>query len=184
MQAHLELVPAGATCKGMFPADVLAKVEAANPDVDLFELAGVPRMPLRLFGDVPFDRYLKMIHAGAKVVHPDLPRGEGLRRVGQSAYDAFVTSQVGRVLLGAAGRNFGRVARLGARAYDVSISFGRVSWIVTGECAGYYRFDGLPGFLETYQVGIIEGAMVATGTEGEVRIRTHGLDRGEIYVRW
>jgi len=184
LDAHLAVVPSRGTCKGMFALDVVRKVETLRASADIFATAGVPRRAIRMFADVPYGQFLRLIHAGAGILYPDVPRGEALRRVGQAGYDAFVDSQIGRVLLGAAGRNFGRVARLGSRAYQVSTNLGSVTWTDISDNSGYYRFEGLPGFIETYQVGIVEGAMMATGTEGEVTVRIESLHTGEIHISW
>jgi hypothetical protein len=64
------------------------------------------------------------------------------------------------------------------------VSFGQVRFEEFDEGHGAYHFTGLPAFLETYQVGVIEGAMQACGVSGEVLARLDTLGDGTLEFFW
>ena len=45
-----------------------------------------------------------------------------------------------------------------------------------------FHVHGLPGFLETYQVGVLEGVLHHCGERGRVRIALEALDRGTLAI--
>jgi uncharacterized protein (TIGR02265 family) len=100
------------------------------------------------------------------------------------AFRRFENSQVGKVLFGVLGTDTRRIMELGARGYKVSLNFGRVEVNGVGTNHLRYHFRNLPAYLETYQVGVVEGAMKASGVEGRVRVKLANLGNGSFDIRW
>lgn len=184
VEAHLAALPNGATAKGLFLKDPVRRVEKVHPEADVFREAGVPQRRLLPFFDYPYDELIRLLDAAAKILWPDVPRGEALRRLGRGAYEALLSAQVGRVLFGALGSDFARVAAIGARGWKVSVSFGEVRYEELGPRHGAYRFREFPALLETYQVGVVEGAMSVCGVQGEVWTKLEGLGDGVLEFWW
>jgi uncharacterized protein (TIGR02265 family) len=184
LDAHLGLLSAEHKCKGLYHKDVIERVARAAPDVDLFALAGVEPRKYRAFFDYPYAQLLRLNHAGVKVLWPEHPRAEGLRRLGWHAYDALTETQIGRVIFGVLGRDFGRIVSVGAKGWAVSLNFSTVEFVRLGDGRAAYFFEGLPGFISSFQVGVVEGAMKATGVDGSIRVNIPQLDRGVVEFRW
>ncbi|MBZ0231207.1 MAG: DUF2378 family protein [Deltaproteobacteria bacterium] len=184
IDAHVAALPAGATAKGLFLRDPLQRVATAAPGTDLFQLAKVPKRRILPFFDYPYDELMRLLHAAAGVLWPKLPRGEGLRRLGHGAYEALIGHQVGRVIFMVVGNDFSRVAQVGRRGWQVSVSFGKVDYQELGPGHGAYFFKDFPAFLETYQVGVLEGAMRVFRVNGAVSVKLDGLGDGVIEMKW
>ena len=184
LDEHLALLPDGATCKGLFFADVIDKSKEAGKEGLLFERAGVSPTRFRLFHDYPYADYLRLVHAGAQLLQSTATVGEGLRRIGRSQYEALARTHIGRVLFGVLGRDFARIAKAGSKAYALSIGFGQVSYERLADKRGRYVFRDAPVFVETLQVGVVEGGLEATGTRGEVQVEMHSLGHGVIEFTW
>ncbi len=184
VDAHVATLPFDAKCRGMFLLDPIERARAARPNVDIFELAGIKKRRVIAFFDYPYEDLMRVLVASATTLWPRESVGEGLRRLGRFAYDTLLGARVGKVLFAALGNDFARVAAMGARGWEVSVNFGKVEYIEVGEKHVAYRFTGFPAFLETYQVGIIEGAMLATGVQGEVLIKLESLGNGVLELFW
>lgn len=184
LDAHLDALPPGASAKGLFLRDPVKRAERARPDVDVFERADVPRRRILPFFDYPYGELLRLLDTSAELCWPELSRGEAMRRLGHGAYQALLGQQIGRVLFGALGNDFTRVAAIGARGWQVSVSFGEVRYEELGPGHGAYHFRDFPALLETYQAGVVEGAMKVCGVEGEVWSRLEGLGDGTLELWW
>ncbi len=181
---HIRALPPGATAKGLFFRDPLRRVQERQPGLDIFAKAGVPTRRVLPFFDYPYDELMRLLVAAAGVLHPSVPLGEGLRRLGRGAYEALIQAQVGKVLFAALGNDFSRVAAVGARGWKVSVSFGQVRFEALGDGHAAYHFSSFPAFLGTYQVGVVEGAMRICGVQGEVWTRLDGLGKGTLELFW
>lgn len=182
IEEHIARLPAGATCKGLFFNDPIERLRRAAPNHPaLASSAGARHVP---FFDYPYADFMRLLAATATVVYPAEPLGEGLRRLGRAGYVALLESHVGKVIFGVFGRSFVDVARMGARGWRVSLSFGRVEIEEPGERRLRYHFHDMPAMLETYQVGVVEGAMAVCGVEGEVTIQLRDLGNASLEVRW
>jgi uncharacterized protein (TIGR02265 family) len=182
---QIALLPPKATVKGLFLADAISRVRAVAPNHWLItsstEIGGRRYVP---FFDYPYRDYMRLLESAAEALYPKHPRGEGLRRLGRGAYDALLGSQVGRVLFGVLGADFDGVVRVGAKAYQISLSFGRFELEPMGERHMRFHFREFPALLETYQVGVFEGAMRACEVDGEVLVYLRDLANGTFDLRW
>ncbi|MCB9594342.1 MAG: DUF2378 family protein [Sandaracinaceae bacterium] len=183
LEEHIAALPAGGTVKGMFVRDALAAASVA-PSVDLFERAGLePRRVLPFF-DYPYADHMRLLAAACEVCWPREPLGEGLRRLGHRGYETLIGHSIGRVIFAAFGSDFGRVVSVGAKGWKVGVSFGTVEYESLGEGHGAYHMRDLPCFIETYQAGVVEGAMRTCGVDGEVWARVDSLSHGVLEFWW
>jgi uncharacterized protein (TIGR02265 family) len=184
LEGHVAALPEGATVKGMFLRDLIALAEEKAPGADVFALAGVPKKRILPFFDYPYEWLLRLLVATSKIAFPDVPTGEGVRRLGHRAYEALVSEQLGRVLFAVLGNDFARVVGAGVKGWRLSVSFGKVDLESLGEGHALYRFRDFPAFLETYQVGVIEGAMHVAGVRGEVWCKLESMSDGVLELFW
>jgi uncharacterized protein (TIGR02265 family) len=184
LEEHVAALPNGATATGIFLRDPVQRVRDARPDLDLFVRARVPRRRILPFFDYPYAELMRLLVTAADVLWPTLPTGEGVRRLGRGAYEALISAQIGKVLFAAFGSDFARVVSAGARGYQVSVNFGRVEHVSIADGHAAFRYTHFPAFLETYQVGVVEGAMRVCGVEGEVLARIDDLETGTLEIFW
>jgi uncharacterized protein (TIGR02265 family) len=182
LRAHLALLPPSAATKGMFVADLLG---AASRHLTAFEvraLAGVPDRRIFPFSNYPMAEYMKIQIVVAGALHRDAPLGEGLRRLGQRAFATLLDSQVGRTLFGLLDRDFERLMALVGRAHDLTLNFGALGVEKSGPGRYLVRARDLPVFLETYQVGVIEGMLDHCGERAQIRVAVERLDSAVLEV--
>jgi uncharacterized protein (TIGR02265 family) len=184
LEEHLRALPAGATCKGLFFHDVLDRLRKSAPNHALLAPGGLGTRRYMHFFDYSYADYMRVLHGTAQALWPLAPVGEGLRRLGRSSFPALASSQVGKVLFGVLGSDVRRILQLGARGYQVSLNFGRVEVEDLGPNHLRYQFRSLPAFLETYQVGVVEGAMQTCGVEGRVLVKLMNFGLASFDVRW
>jgi uncharacterized protein (TIGR02265 family) len=183
LDEHLRRLPADATCKGLYFQDPIERArKIAGIDVAL--AAGLAPRRYVAFREYPYADFLRVLLTTAPIVHPKTPLGEGLRRLGRGAYDAFLGSHVGRVILGAFGTHFEAILLHGRRAYEVSVNFGQVTVEPVGTRHVRYHLANMPAFLETFQVGIVEGAMIACKVRGEVLVKVEDLANAVFDIQW
>jgi uncharacterized protein (TIGR02265 family) len=180
VDGHLRLLPPDATCKGIFFLDLVRLGATAISPPELFQLAGLRERRYVAFRDYSLAENLRLTVAVALAVYPALPAGEGLRRIGRTAFDTVSTSLVGKTLFGVHGRDLEALLFTGPRAYRLFLNCGDVT--VEKTAPGTFRFHArdFPGFLETYQIGVIEGVMRHCAAEGRLRIALEALDRATI----
>ena len=184
LAAHLALLPLGATNRGMFIQDLFRHVEAAAPGTDLAGLAGVPARRYLPFLEYPYADFLRLLHAAAGVTRQRLAMGEGLRRIGHTTYDTLLGSHAGRVLFGVLGVDFEQVMRHGPKGYRLALTFAQVTSTQLGPRHFVLGYEGLPGFLETYQVGVVEGAARHCQVSCAVKVAMTSLASAELDVTW
>jgi uncharacterized protein (TIGR02265 family) len=183
LEEHLRRLPAGASCRGLFFQGTIRHVQRIAPDVDLARAAGLQERRYVSFSNYPYGDFLRLNAAGARIVKPGRT-AEGLRELGVHAYDTLLESQIGKVVLGAFGKSFEYVVMAGARGYAVSLSFGKVEAERVAPQHVRYRFHEMPAFLDTFQRGVVEGAMRACGVTGEVRVTSDDVASAVFDITW
>jgi uncharacterized protein (TIGR02265 family) len=184
LEAHVARVPLAATCKGLFITDLLARVKAVAPDQDLAALANVQPRRYLPFKDYPYVDLMRLIHAAAGLMHPDVPRAEGIRRIGQHAYDALLDSHIGRVIFGVLGRSAESILLHGPKGYKLALNFGHVSAEKVDSGTVDYHFRSMPALLDVYQPGVIEGAMRHCGVRAHLSISVQDFANADVRVEW
>jgi uncharacterized protein (TIGR02265 family) len=170
LDAHLALLPSGASCKGLFFLDAVRLGTKSRSAAELSLLAGVPERRYIAFRDYPMAENLRLLVAAARCAHPSLPLGQALRRVGQAAFDTVLGSHVGRTVFGVLGDDVERLLLRWPKAYELFYGFGEVTVETSGPGLFTMRARRFPVFLETYQIGVLEGALRDCRARGQVRV--------------
>lgn len=172
----LELCPESTSVKGMF-VDAVQKSVRALSATPVFDVRVVP------FKDYPMRRHMELLAQWAKLAHPSETLREGLRRVGRSAYPDLTTSLVGKVIFGVLGRDLAAITKLVAKGYAISGSPQRATLVEHSPNHAQVRLDDVH-FVDSYQVGVFEGAAVACGVESTVLYRPISETSCEMIMRW
>jgi uncharacterized protein (TIGR02265 family) len=184
VEDQIRLLPAGATCKGLFFNDPIQRLKKISPSHPLLAPGEIAARRYVTFFDYSYADFMRLLATSAQAVYPSAPLGEGLRRLGRTGYEALMQSQVGKVVFGVLGRDFESVVRTGVRGWVISVNFGKVELEVIDRRQMRYHFRDFPAFLESYQVGVVEGAMGVCGIEGEVLVHLHDPGNGVFEIRW
>jgi AraC-like DNA-binding protein len=110
--------------------------------------------------------------------------GEALRRLGRTAFDSFYATTVGRRLMSLVARDTQQLLLRGPMAYRFSGNFGKFSTELVGERHVRATVREYPEFLEHYHSGVIEGALLHTGSRAIIRIDVLALDAADFEIRW
>lgn len=176
-------LPRGAACKGMFFLDAIARARRVDSNFDPSRVAGVtPRKYVPVL-DYPHAEWMRVAAAAAAIVRPGRV-GDGLRELGRHTYDTIFESALGRVLFGPLGFDLGQVVAHVNLGYRLGLSFGKVSSERLDESHYRVTFRDMPTFLETYNVGVIEGAILHYRAEPQVLIELKDIGHAVMDVRW
>lgn len=170
LDEHLRRLPSGATVKGMFFLELQRLSEQAGVWPQVLETAGVAERRYSNFRDYPMVDNLRLTAAVAAHVHPTIARGDAIRVLGQTALDVVLGSQIGRALVGVESRDLEQLFLRGPRAYKLLLGVGEVTSEKVSLRVFRFHARNFPAFLETYQVGVLEGVLRHCGKTGQVRI--------------
>jgi uncharacterized protein (TIGR02265 family) len=175
---YLRLIPLGATIKGMFFSRLLDRLGSSRVQF------GRSRPRYVAFKDYPLADQVKLIAEVAVAIYPELGLREGMRRVGHDVYPAFASTLVGRVLFAAVGKDVFSMLQAGTKAYSMSASVGTVEILDSAERSALLLFRDIYNFIDSYQVGILEGAFSVLGLTPIIRMKLDGLTSGLFEVTW
>lgn len=153
--------PEAATVKGMFVSSFLDSLDRGG-----FKRPTEARFVS--FKDYPLRQFMQLMLVAIGTAWPTMSPRAGLRRLGQDAYPTLAASVVGRVLFSVAGLNFGTALQLTEKAYKVSLKPGTARLVNLTESTATLEFRDIWNFADCYQVGVMEGAMVAYRVKGTV----------------
>lgn len=184
LEAQIALLPPRATCKGMFFVDPIERARRRDPGADVLRAAGLAGKRYLPFLDYPHAEWMRVTHAAAAVVSPTGHVGDGLRELGRHAYDVIFANPLGKLLFGPFGFDLERVFAHAGLGYRLGLSFGTVRSERVGP--QHYRvvFRDFPSFLETFNVGVLEGSAAHYGDAATVRVKTEGLAHATMDVVW
>jgi uncharacterized protein (TIGR02265 family) len=180
--AYIRAVPAGAVIKGMYPAAIAA--EAKRRGLKLPH-AGDKYVP---FHDYPLRDHLHLLVEAARAFSPDRSTRSALRKIGRAAVGVFLNSTLGRAALGGLTQpEATRLALIGiTRAYTTSV--GKPSPHVevkeTSDTSCIVKVSDFWIFLDSHQIGILEGVCRACGVRCDVLVASDGLANGELACSW
>lgn len=184
LEAHVALVPAGATVKGMFFSNFFDKARDFASAEEIARRAGVPHRRYVPFFDYPFVDNLRIGLAASQAMYPAHGAGRALRLLGATTYEAVLGTHLGRVIFAVLGLDIEAVLMAGPRAYKLAVSIGEVKAIKAGPRYVRYEYRDFPSFIETQQVGVIEGAMQHYRIEPRLEVEMSDLANGTIHVTW
>jgi uncharacterized protein (TIGR02265 family) len=174
--AQKRLVQPGATVKGMQLAALVAECKRRGAPI-----AGRRYIPFR---DYPGEEIVDLLALAAERAWPDVPRREGLRRLGRVAYPTLRESLVGRVVFGALGRDIKAIWRLVSKGYALSNNSGTATVLELGEDEVVLRLEGMYSWIDAWHVGIIEGGVGIYDLVPDVMIDKTGPTSADFWVRW
>ncbi len=176
--AQIASTPDAGAIKGLYFQDIVDACAGMHRTLHASRSRYLP------FIDYPMREYMELLVAAAALVHPREPLRNGLRRLGRLAYPTLAATLIGRAIFGVAGRDFGVILSLASRAYGVSLKPGSVTLVEREAQRGVLQLRELWNFPDTYQVGVIEGALIAVGLRGEVKVRVLSPCDVDFEVTW
>jgi serine/threonine-protein kinase len=182
LEEHLRRVPSGATVKGMFFLELQRVAGQAGVWPKVLETAGVAERRYYNFRDYPMVDNLRLTAAVATHVHPGVAQGNAIRHLGQTALDVVLGSHIGRAIFGGEGRDLEPLFLRGPRAYKLLLGVGEVTSEKVSSSVFRFHAKNFPAFLETYQIGVIEGVLRHCGRSGQVRIAMDDLANAMLEV--
>ena len=175
LAAQKRLVPPGATVKGMQLQGLLDEQARCGH---------TPAGRYVAFRDYPAEELLERLIETAARCHPSVPVREGLRRVGHSAYGTLARSTIGKVLFAVAGTAPRQFLEMTTRAYSVSGSTGASEVLSMRDREAVVRLTEIYSFVDSWHVGIFEGAFRAIGAPCVVRVRPRSPMSAEFLLHW
>jgi uncharacterized protein (TIGR02265 family) len=182
---RIRLCPASCETRGTYFQFVVDYVEGASGTAPPALFDGMTQRRWVPWSGYPLREFMRLAVNAARIASPDMPLGEGLRRIGWTAYPSFASTMAGRVVLYAFGEHIEAVLGTAPRAYAVSLP----GAIVTSERleARHWRIGmrQIYSFADTYQLGVIEGALLARGLTPMIAVRRHARPSDlDIDLRW
>jgi uncharacterized protein (TIGR02265 family) len=175
--AHLDACPADVGAKGMFFNDGIEHVVAQGKQPP-------STRKYVAFKSYPNRELIQLLADCAQRAYPDVPLREGLRRLGRSAYPTLASSMVGRVVFGVLGKDIVSIFRIAAKGYEIALTAGKARVVEVDAHGARVRFDDIYNFLECYQVGVFEGAILTCDRRGEVKLKLDTPFSGELLATW
>ena len=179
---HVRRVPSGATVKGMFFLELQRVAEKSRVWRQVLLTAGVAERRYYNFRDYPMVDTLRITAAVATHVYPALSQGEGIRRLGQTALDVVLGSQIGRAVFGALERDMDPLFLRGPRAFKLLLGVGEVTSEKVSPRVYRFHARNFPAFLETYQIGVIEGVLRHCSQQARILIALEDLANATVEV--
>lgn len=169
-------IPQDAMTRGMFFADI----------ADALRKRGLPppEKPYNAFGNYAQRDFILFAGTAARTIHPDCTQREALRRLGQSAYPTFKQNILGKVMFGVLGNDVGAIMKLVPKGYAATLTHGRAEYVEGGPGFAHIKLTDIHTFLDSYQVGLFEGTLLACEKRGSVKVRYSSPTSGEFYVEW
>jgi uncharacterized protein (TIGR02265 family) len=181
-EAHLRSIPAGSIIKGMYPAAIVA--EAKKRGLKLPH-AGDKYLP---FLDYPMTDHTHLLVEGARAFFPELPIRQALRKIGRAAVGVFMHSTLGKAMLGGLTQPETTLRALAGMVRAYTTSLGKPTPHVevreVDDTACIVTLSDFWLFIDSHQVGILEGVCRACGVRGDMRVAMEGASRGQIECRW
>ena len=185
VEAYLRACPASATTRGTFFQFVVESVEKEKRKVPDALFEGIASRRWVSWSSYPVADFMRLAINAAGIVHTGLPLGEGLRRIGWMAYPSFAATMAGRVVIYAFGEDLEALMMAVPRAYSVSISNATVTSHRSGASHWRVGMRDVYNFVDTYQLGVIEGAVRARGFTPQLQIRKGARKcDADFDVRW
>jgi len=184
LAAHIAALPANATSKGMFFNALFQRVQSRMSPEQLAKKAGIAHRSYLSFGDYSMRDNMRLTVAAAEVMFPMNPLGHAMRELGAGAFEAFRGSHLGRAVLSLLDVDPSAFFRVAPKVYGSLFNFGRLDYqrVADGHCR--LIASRLPIFIETFQVGAIEGALRYTRCVGHVELALDSISDAMIDIHW
>jgi uncharacterized protein (TIGR02265 family) len=128
---------------------------------------------------------MRLAHNGAILAFPRSALSEGLRRMGWMSYPSFAATMAGRVVLFALGETLVDVVRAAPKAYAIGLPGATVTSREIAPQRWRFELRDVYSFVDSYQYGVLEGAVLAFSRKPRVRIRRMArLCDADFDVQW
>jgi uncharacterized protein (TIGR02265 family) len=170
VERYLKACPADESTQGTFLQYIRDEVDKriGGAPAKLFE--GLPRERWLPFSKYPLRELMRLVVNAARILHPQQPISEGMRRIGWFAYPSFAATMAGRVVLFALGEKLEDVVRSVPKAYAICVPDAQVTLTLQTVRHFCLEFRGVHCFVDTYHRGVIEGAIWCHGFEPYVAV--------------
>lgn len=175
---YIQRVPPYATIKGMFLTNLLGIADRAST-----ALSQRPT-PYFAFRDYPLVEQVRLIPEIAASLFSDVPLRRGILQLGRLVCPAFAGSLPGRVLFSAVGTDLSMLIRVGSKAYTIASNVGRLEILERAERSARVSMRDMFDYVDCYQVGILEGALMMLGHQPTIRLRLESSTSAEIQLNW
>lgn len=170
-ETYLRNASETATGLGSFFQSVLSIVERHGAKDVERALEGVGSRRWIAFKQCPLRDFIRLAHNVAQIAYPKSSEGEGLRRIGHSAYPNFESTMAGRIAIFAFGDSLEDVLRASPKAYRLALPHATITTEPLGPRHFRMELRNVASFVDTYQCGVIEGCVTAFGFGPDVRIQ-------------
>jgi uncharacterized protein (TIGR02265 family) len=177
VDAYVAHCPPEAKVKGVIVNGVLKRLETMGKPPP----PGVGRY--LAFKDYPLREHMKITADVAQLAFPHEHLRESLRRLGHETFPAVKETLIGKVVF-AAWDKPESVFKLSAKAYEIVGSIARVTVVESGPGFVHQHIVNAYGFLDSFQVGVTEGVLLAFKKEGAVQIKRVSLSEAHVYTEW
>lgn len=167
---YLRACPARSTTQGTYFRYLRDAIEAdfgADPRL----LAGLETADWLAFRKYPMRDFMRLSINAMRIAHAGEASSEGLRRLGWLAFPSFSATMAGRVVLFAFGERLENVIRALPRAYAVSVPGAVIETEELGPRRYRITMKNLYNFVDTYHLGVLEGAVLAMGFQPVITVR-------------
>lgn len=175
--AHVQRTPADAKINGMYVVGLAKLARQQGLDLPVLERA-------RHFRYYPLAAYMDLLLYCAVNIYPASSVRDALRGLGRSAIPTFATSLVGKVMMKIAERNWELALNGLSRGYHVSLVPGSASVTEFGAGRAVVELRQICNFPDSYQVGVIEGLMLACGIQGRITPRALSPCDADLTIEW
>lgn len=177
LEAHLAMIPAHATIKGMFFSDLVRETRK----VDGREIG---RRKYIGFKDYPIVEWVELLVETAQLCYPTLSVREGMRRLGRLGYTTFLESLPGKVMVATVGRDLNRMALLTSKIYAVTNNVGTAKLAESEEGRVVVELRNVWDFPESYNLGSFEAAANAFDVIAEIKVCCHSICDADLLITW
>lgn len=177
LAAHLALAPRHGKVKGMFFRRIVDETRTVTGKA-------IHARPYFPFSDYPLAEWLTLLHDAALYAYPREPVRAGLRRLGRSMYATFVDSMVGKVVFSVAHGNIMTALPLYPKIWSIVSNHGTAEVDELTEGRVVIRLRHVWDFLDSFQLGALEGGVDFFGVQAEVKVRVISPSDADFEVTW
>lgn len=173
----LRLVPESATMTGQFLSAVANVATSRGIQLSSARAKYTP------FTSYPLREHCELLVETSRKVFPMLSLREGLRKLGRGAPQVLMQSVVGRVVFGSVEGPFDVLVAL-AKSYTLHMRPGQVDVLSENPTSAILRAREIYNFLDSHNVGVLEGALKHAAVRGEVRIHVYDRTTADFRCTW
>jgi uncharacterized protein (TIGR02265 family) len=165
--------PASETMKGLYVAPVV-KIAAAKGHV--LTRARERYLPMQ---DYPLREHMVNLAEAARLIYPNRPIREGLRRLGRGAQGVMLESTVGRVMWAAATDPVRAIEAI-VKTYAIVHAHCSVAIVDRTPGAVIVRAERIYTFFDCHHIGVFESALEGIKVHGHVKVKPLTPTGGEL----